>query len=93
MLADPRRLVLETRTHSAFWAPVGREHKLRGVLSISSTRLDAFTAQDERLLTLFAQLERAYVQMVMTLANAVDAKDTYTADHAQRMTTRADRRT
>jgi putative nucleotidyltransferase with HDIG domain len=34
---------------------------------------------------LFAELERAYLQTVLALANAVDAKDTYTADHAQRL--------
>lgn len=34
---------------------------------------------------LFTQLERAYEQTVFALANAVDAKDTYTADHADRL--------
>jgi len=34
---------------------------------------------------LYAELERAYLQTVLALANAVDAKDTYTADHAQRL--------
>ncbi len=34
---------------------------------------------------LFAQLEQSYLQTVLALANAVDAKDNYTADHAQRL--------
>ncbi|MBI5302246.1 MAG: GAF domain-containing protein [Chloroflexi bacterium] len=34
---------------------------------------------------LFAELERSYLQTVLALANAVEAKDTYTADHAQRL--------
>jgi GAF domain-containing protein len=34
---------------------------------------------------LFAQLERSYLETVLALANAVDAKDTYTADHAKRL--------
>ncbi len=34
---------------------------------------------------LFAELEQAYLQTVLALANAVDAKDTYTADHAQKL--------
>ena len=34
---------------------------------------------------LFAELEDTYLQTVYALANAVDAKDTYTADHAQRL--------
>jgi putative nucleotidyltransferase with HDIG domain len=32
---------------------------------------------------LFVQLEESYLETVLALANAVDAKDTYTADHAQ----------
>lgn len=31
---------------------------------------------------LFAELERSYLQTVLALAKAVDAKDTYTGDHA-----------
>lgn len=34
---------------------------------------------------LFSELEAAYLQAVMALANAVDAKDTYTADHGKRL--------
>lgn len=32
---------------------------------------------------LFVQLEESYLETVLALANAVDAKDNYTADHAQ----------
>ena len=34
---------------------------------------------------LFLELEHSYLQAVLTLANAVDAKDTYTGDHAERL--------
>lgn len=34
---------------------------------------------------LYSELETAYVQTVLALANAVDAKDIYTADHSQRL--------
>jgi putative nucleotidyltransferase with HDIG domain len=34
---------------------------------------------------LYAQLEESYLQTVLALANAVDAKDNYTAGHAQRL--------
>jgi len=34
---------------------------------------------------LFDELERAYFQTVLALARAVDAKDTYTADHSERL--------
>lgn len=36
---------------------------------------------------LFVQLEESYLETVLALAKAVDAKDTYTADHAQRVAT------
>ena len=34
---------------------------------------------------LFSELENAYLQAVVALAKAADAKDTYTADHSQRL--------
>jgi GAF domain-containing protein len=34
---------------------------------------------------LFVELERAYLQTVLALARAVDAKDTYTGDHSERL--------
>jgi HD-GYP domain-containing protein (c-di-GMP phosphodiesterase class II) len=34
---------------------------------------------------LFVQLEGSYLETVLALAKAVDAKDTYTADHAERL--------
>jgi HD-GYP domain-containing protein (c-di-GMP phosphodiesterase class II) len=34
---------------------------------------------------LFAELERAYLQTTVTLANAVNAKDDYTADHSKQL--------
>ncbi len=38
---------------------------------------------------LFVELKETYLQTVYVLANAVDAKDTYTADHAQRLASMA----
>ena len=38
---------------------------------------------------LFNQLEDSYVETALALANAVDAKDTYTADHAQHLASMA----
>ncbi len=59
----------------------------------------AFRPEEERLLTTLAeiagnalqraraheQLEAAYIETVLALANAMDARDTYTADHSQRL--------
>jgi HD-GYP domain-containing protein (c-di-GMP phosphodiesterase class II)/sensor domain CHASE-containing protein len=43
------------------------------------------TASALRRAELFSELERSYLDTVMTLAKAVEAKDTYTADHAERL--------
>jgi HD-GYP domain-containing protein (c-di-GMP phosphodiesterase class II) len=56
------------------------EEKLRLARSIGD---QAATALHRA--ALFEELEQAYLQTVLALANAVDAKDTYTADHAQRL--------
>jgi HD-GYP domain-containing protein (c-di-GMP phosphodiesterase class II) len=52
--SDLRWVGIDTQIRSGLWAPVEREQKLRGVLSVYSTRMNAFTPQDERLLVLFA---------------------------------------
>ncbi|MDE3088176.1 MAG: GAF domain-containing protein [Chloroflexota bacterium] len=52
--ADPRWIVVDPEIRSALWAPIQHENQLRGVLSVLSTRLNAFTPQDERLVVLFA---------------------------------------
>jgi HD-GYP domain-containing protein (c-di-GMP phosphodiesterase class II)/sensor domain CHASE-containing protein len=43
------------------------------------------TASTLRRAELFSEIEKAYLQTVLALANAVDAKDTYTADHGSRL--------
>lgn len=55
--------------------------KIRLVCSIGEQAASALYRVD-----LFVQLEESYLGTILALANAVDAKDTYTADHAQRMT-------
>ncbi|MBI4675362.1 MAG: GAF domain-containing protein [Chloroflexi bacterium] len=59
--------------------PFGAE-KLRLARSIADQAASALHRAE-----LFAELERAYLQTVLALANAVDAKDNYTADHALRL--------
>ncbi len=45
---------VDSQIRSGVWAPIEREGHLRGVLGVLSTHAEAFSAQDERLLTLFA---------------------------------------
>ncbi|MHB8859621.1 MAG: CHASE4 domain-containing protein [Thermoleophilia bacterium] len=47
------------------------------------------TASALRRAELFNELETAYLQTVLALANAVEAKDTYTMDHAQKLALQA----
>ena len=51
---DPRYIAVNTRIRSGLWLPVEHEDELRGIIGILSTRVDAFSAQDQRLLALFA---------------------------------------
>ncbi|MEW5720870.1 MAG: GAF domain-containing protein, partial [Chloroflexota bacterium] len=66
VLADPRWIPIDLIIHSAYWVPVEREQHLFGVLTVTSTRVDAFTPTDQRLVALFANqvavaLERAHL--------------------------------
>ncbi len=51
---DPRHITVDTTIHSELWVPVEHEQRLLGVMGVLSTRLHAFTMQDEQLLVLFA---------------------------------------
>jgi HD-GYP domain-containing protein (c-di-GMP phosphodiesterase class II)/nitrate/nitrite-specific signal transduction histidine kinase len=52
--ADPRYVAIDPQIRSGLWVPVEQQGQLRGVLAAFSTRTNAFTTQDERLLVLFA---------------------------------------
>lgn len=52
--ADPRWVVIDPQIRSGIWVPIEHENQLRGVLGIMSSRVNGFSAQDERLLVLFA---------------------------------------
>ncbi len=83
-------------TRSELVAPVSVGERLWGALDVEEARLDAFDADDARLLEtvadqvgsalrsaeLYAQLERAYIGTAEALAAALEAKDAYTARHA-----------
>jgi PAS domain S-box-containing protein/putative nucleotidyltransferase with HDIG domain len=73
--------------------------RLVGALSVQSYKSDAFDDDDQRFLEsiagqvsialdnahLYEELEDAFVQTVIALANAVDVRDAYTHDHSQRI--------
>jgi len=52
--AAPEWIVVDPELKSGLWVPVQHEDELLGVLGVLSTRVNAFTPQDERLLVLFA---------------------------------------
>jgi len=56
--------IVDSEVLSGIWAPIEREGQLRGVLGLLSTHAEAFSAQDERLLTMFAN------QAAVALENA-----------------------
>jgi len=85
-----------SETRSEIVAPVCVGERLWGALNVEEARLNAFDADDARLLEtvadqlgsalrsaeLYAQLERAYIGTAEALAAALEAKDAYTAQHA-----------
>ncbi|MBI5649162.1 MAG: GAF domain-containing protein [Chloroflexi bacterium] len=62
--ADARWIPFDPTIRSALWVPVEREAELLGVLVMTSTRLDAFSPDDQKLVALFAN------QVAVALENA-----------------------
>lgn len=60
---DEHWVAIEGIVKSALAVPVEHENELRGVLLASSHHLNAFTAQDERMLTLFANQIAAAMEL------------------------------
>lgn len=52
--ADPRWITIDPELRSSFWVPIEHEDRLLGLLSVGSRRPGAFSPDDRRLLTLFA---------------------------------------
>ncbi len=81
--ADPRwSQLLHSVIRSGLWVPVERENHLLGILMVSSPEANAFTADHERLLTLFANqaavaLENA--RLYTELQNALQHEQTMRA--------------
>ena len=86
-------------SRSFICVPLRMKERTLGVLNISSSDpVRQFEERDVRLLTiladqaaitlenmeLYGNLQHFYLEMVQTLARAIDAKDSYTHDHADR---------
>ena len=54
VLSEPNWIAVDPGLRSGLWAPVEHEGQLRGVLAALSTRVNAFTPQDQQMLALFA---------------------------------------
>jgi putative nucleotidyltransferase with HDIG domain len=61
---DPRYIAVDPKLRSGLWMPIEREQRLLGILGMLSARVNAFPAEAERLLALFAN------QAAVALENA-----------------------
>ncbi|MCI0477774.1 MAG: GAF domain-containing protein, partial [Anaerolineales bacterium] len=76
--ADPRWIPIDPAIRSALWIPVEREQHLFGVLAVTSTRADAFSPADQRLVALFAN----HVAVALERANLFQAERNHRAELA-----------
>jgi diguanylate cyclase (GGDEF)-like protein len=91
-------------TRSELDVPVMVNGRAWGAISVQSEATDAFDEEDVRLLgavadqlaaalrsaTLYEQLERAYLGSAEALSAALEAKDSYTAEHSRSLVQRAE---
>lgn len=87
------------RGWSGVGIPISAAHQIVGILFVSTRLPREITLYETRLLTTLAEifgnamhrmnlhesLEAAYVETALALANAIDARDTYTARHSDRL--------
>jgi HD-GYP domain-containing protein (c-di-GMP phosphodiesterase class II) len=98
-LWDRDKKWIEDQKIEFFISLVARE-ELLGFFAIGAKRSgQPFTREDQRILVtvanqtaiavknarLFNELQETFIQTVVTLANAIDIRDTYTSDHSQRI--------
>ena len=90
-------IVRKENMRSLLSVPLVEKNRLLGVLSLYSRRLRFFNRADVRLLSMFSsqaciaianarlyqQARANYIGAIKFLANALDAKDSYTADHSE----------
>ena len=90
---------INPNTKSWLGLPLAKGDQVLGALTVEAEKLNAFSNEDQRFLEsiaaqvsialdnarLYEELEAAYVQTVVALANAVDVRDAYTHDHSRRI--------
>jgi len=91
--------VTEKGLRSLITVPLVQKDKIIGVLSIYNVRLSKYTQADVKLLSMFAsqaaiaienaklfeQAETGYLNTIRTLSNIIDAKDSQTFGHSERV--------
>ncbi|MEK6732035.1 MAG: HD domain-containing phosphohydrolase [Candidatus Omnitrophota bacterium] len=84
---------------SLITVPLVQKDKIVGVLSIYNTKIGQYTQEDVKLLSMFAsqaaiaienaklfeQAESGYLNTIRTLSNIIDAKDSQTFGHSERV--------
>ncbi len=92
-------LVKKEGLRSLITVPLIQKNKIIGVLSIYNEKESHYSEEDVRLLSMFAsqaaiaienarlfkQAEIGYLNTIKTLANIIDAKDSYTYGHSERV--------
>lgn len=98
-LYQDNSVVRKANFRSLLSVPLSDKDKVLGVLSIYSKRRNFFKEDDAKLLFMFAaqasialvnahlyeQVRANYIDTIRFLANALDAKDSYTAGHSERV--------
>ncbi|MFA5389758.1 MAG: HD-GYP domain-containing protein [Candidatus Omnitrophota bacterium] len=91
--------VTEKGLRSLVTVPLVQKDKIIGVLSIYNTKIGQYTPDDVKLLTMFAsqaaiaienarlfeQAQTGYLNTIRTLSNIIDAKDSQTFGHSERV--------
>lgn len=92
-------MVRQKGLRSLITVPLVQKDKVIGVLSIYNTKVGRYTNEDVRLLSMFAsqaaiaienaklfeQAEMGYLNTIRTLSNIIDAKDSQTYGHSERV--------
>lgn len=94
-----RKLAIQKGLRSLVTVPLVQRDKIIGVLSIYNKKPSKYSKEDSRLLSMFAsqatiaienaklyeQAEQGYLNTIKTLSNIIDAKDSHTYGHSERV--------